>query len=584
MPETVMTETSPQDTEVSPLDHFLHAAEGRLTEGLSPASAMLAYLDWAVHLANAPGKQAQLVQKAFRKSVKFSAYLEQAMSGKSVAPCIDPLPQDHRFRAPEWQKMPYVAWYQSFLLLQQWWYNSTNGVEGATNHAQHAASFTARQLLDVFSPSNFPATNPEVLAAIRKTGGMNLVHGFQNFIEDWERAALQKPPVGAENFRVGHEVAITPGKVVYRNHLIELIQYSPTTETVQAEPILIVPAWIMKYYILDLSPHNSMVKYLVDQGHTVFMISWRNPTAKDRNLGMDDYIQCGIIDALTAVRAIVPRHKVHTVGYCIGGTLLSIAAAALGRSRKNWIKTVTLFAAQLDFTEAGELMLFIDQSQVTFLEDMMWEKGYLDTKQMAGTFQILNSNDLIWSRMVHDYLMGERRPMIDLMAWNADATRMPYRMHSQYLHHLFLDNDFSEGRYRVEGKPATPGDIRVPIFMVGAEHDQVAPWRSVYKINYLTNTDVTFLLTSGGHNAGIISEPGHPRRHFRISTKHDDEPYVDADQWYQDTDPQEGSWWPIWQDWLARHSGKQVAPPPMGNATAGYKPLCDAPGTYVLEE
>jgi len=579
-----MIDGTDTNSEIDPVDRMLHASEGRLTSGLSPASAMLAYLDWAVHLANSPGKQAELVQKAFRKSVKFSGYLEQIATGKNAEPSITPLPQDHRFAAPEWQEMPYAAWYQSFLMLQQWWYNATNNVEGVTEHAQNAASFTARQVLDVFSPSNFPATNPEVLKATRDSGGMNLVHGFQNFIEDWERAVLHKPPMGVENFRVGKEVAITPGKVVYRNRLIELIQYAPTTKTVQAEPILIVPAWIMKYYILDLSPHNSMVKYLVDQGHTVFMISWKNPTEKDRDLGMDDYIETGVYGALKAVRAIVPKQKVHTVGYCIGGTLLSIAAAALGRDRRDWIKSMTLFAAQMDFTEAGELMLFIDQSQVSFLEDMMWEKGFLDTKQMAGTFQLLNSNDLIWSRMVHDYLMGERRPMIDLMAWDADATRMPYKMHSQYLERLFLNDDFSEGRYRVGGKPATPGDIRVPIFMVGAERDHVAPWHSVYKINYLTNTDVTFLLTSGGHNAGIISEPGHPHRHFRISTMHADDAYVAPGTWFDATPQTEGSWWPIWQSWLADHSGASVAPPPIGKPKSDYRPLGDAPGTYVLEE
>ena len=569
---------------VSPLDRYLHATEARLTGGLSPASGMLAYLDWAVHLANAPGKQAELVQKAFRKSVKFGGYLEQVVEGKDATCCITPLPQDHRFSAPEWQKMPFSAWYQSFLLMQQWWYNATNGVEGVTPHAQHAASFTARQLLDVFSPSNFPATNPEVLAQMRRTGGLNLIEGFQNFIEDWRRTVLGKPPVGAENFRPGHEVACTPGQVIYRNHLIELIQYAPTTKTVTPQPVLIVPAWIMKYYILDLSPHNSMVKYLVDRGHTVFVISWRNPTARDRDLSMQDYLDAGVMASLKAVRKIVPKQKVHAVGYCIGGTLLSIAAAAMGRDKLDWLASLTLFASQLDFTEAGELMLFIDQSQVTFLEDMMWEKGYLDTKQMAGAFQIIRSNDLIWSRVVHDYLMGKRRPLNALMAWNADATRMPYRMHAQYLRRLFLNNDFAQGRYLVGGRPATPGDIHAPIFAVGAEHDWVAPWHSVYKITAMSDTDVTFLLTSGGHNAGIISEPGHPHRHYRMATKHNFEPYLAPDAWFAATPAHEGSWWPAWSAWLTRHSGARVAPPKMGNARAGLPPLCPAPGTYVLEE
>ncbi|RMD62490.1 MAG: alpha/beta fold hydrolase [Alphaproteobacteria bacterium] len=579
-----MSEPPVRKEHVYPIDRFLHAWQGRLTAGISPASLMLAYFDWAVHLANSPGKQGELVHKAWRKSVKFGAYLERLAAGKQEGPCIDPLPQDRRFQAPEWQQPPFLFWYQAFLLTQQWWYNATVGIEGVSDHHQDVVSFCARQMLDLFSPSNFPLTNPEVLAVTMRKGGMNLVNGFQNFLEDWERTVLQKPPVGAENFQVGKNVAITPGKVIYRNRLIELIQYAPTTRTVYPEPVLIIPAWIMKYYILDLSPHNSLVKYLVDQGHTVFMISWKNPTEEDRDLGMDDYLERGAMQALEAVRTIIPDRRVHTVGYCIGGTLLAIAAATLGRDGKDWLKSVTLFAAQTDFTEAGELMLFIDQSQVSYLEDLMWDQGYLDTKQMAGAFQLLRSNDLIWSRMVHDYLIGERRPMTDLMAWNADATRMPYRMHSEYLRKLFLNNDLAEGRYTVGDKPVALSDIHVPIFAVGAEKDHVAPWKSVYKINLLSDTDVTFLLTSGGHNAGIISEPGHPRRHHRVATKREGDLYVAPDEWVARTKPREGSWWPTWQAWLARHSGARTKPPGMGRAKAGYPPLCDAPGTYVLEE
>jgi len=579
-----MKDSPQQEGNVYPLDRILHAAEARLTAGLSPTSASAAYMDWAVHLANSPGKQAELVQKALRKSIRFGAHLGRITSGEEQAPCIEPLPQDHRFRTEEWQKMPYAAWYQSFLLLQQWWHNATIDIEGISDHHQDVVGFSARQILDIFSPSNFLMTNPEALKATMEEGGMNLVRGAQNFFEDWERTVLGKPPAGTEKFRVGKDVAVTPGQVIYRNHLIELIQYTPTTKTVHAEPVLIVPAWIMKYYILDLSPENSMVRYLVDQGHTVFMISWKNPDESDRDLGMDSYIEDGIMAALEAIRAIVPKQPVHAVGYCIGGTLLSIAAAAMGRDGKDWLKTLTLFAAQTDFTEAGELMLFIDQSQVSYLEDMMWDAGYLDTKQMAGTFQLLHSNDLIWSRVVHDYLMGERRPMIDLMAWNADATRMPYRMHSEYLRSLFLENDFAAGRYYVGDKPATLTDIHVPFFVVGAEKDHVAPWKSVYKLNLLVDTDVTFLLTSGGHNAGIISEPGHPHRHYRMATKSQEDPYMAPEEWMATTETNNGSWWPVWQAWLSEHSGSRVAPPSSGNAKAGYQPLCAAPGSYVLEE
>ena len=569
---------------VHPIDRFLHAAEARMTAGISPASALGAYLDWAIHLANSPGKQAELVEKAFRKSVRFGAHLQHCLSGKADFPCIEPLPQDRRFRAPEWQQMPFSLWYQSFLLMQQWWYNATVGVHGVSGHHEDVVEFSARQILDIFSPSNFPMTNPEVLKATFEQRGMNFVRGAQNFLDDWQRATLQLPPPGAESFRVGKEVAVTPGKVVYRNRLIELIQYAPTTGTVHAEPVLVVPAWIMKYYILDLSPHNSMVKYLVDQGHTVFMVSWKNPTEADRDVGFNDYLELGVTRALEAVRAITGDKPVHAVGYCIGGTLLSVAAAAEGRNGRHWIKSMTLFAAQTDFTEAGELMLFIDQSQVSYLEDLMWDRGVLDTKQMAGAFQLLRSNDLIWSKMVREYLLGERAPMIDLMAWNADATRMPYRMHSEYLRSLFLNNDFAEGRYYVGDKPAALTDIHVPAFVVGAEWDHVAPWRSVYKINLLADTEVTFLLTNGGHNAGIISEPGHDGRHYRMATKKEHELYLSPEEWFASTPAEDGSWWPAWQQWLAERSGDKVKPPPLGRPKAGYAALCDAPGTYVLAD
>ncbi len=584
MTQTNLPPNAPQAAQVYPIDRFLHALQARMTGGISPSSAWLAYLDWAVHLANSPGKQGELAAKALRKSIRFHTYAWRLLAGRAEGPCIEPLPQDRRFRAPAWRQFPFALYYQSFLLLQQWWHVATTGVHGVSRHHEDVVSFAARQILDVFSPANFVLTNPEVLKATIAEGGANLLRGAQNFFEDWERAALQKKPVGAENFRVGKEVAVTPGKVVYRNRLIELIQYAPQTKTVYAEPVLIVPAWIMKYYILDLSPGNSLVRYLVEKGHTVFMISWRNPTAEDRELGMNDYLELGVMRALDAMRAIVPERAVHAVGYCLGGTLLAIAAAALGRDGKDWLASVTLFAAQTDFTEAGELMLFIDQSQVAYLEDLMWDQGYLDTKQMAGAFQILRSNDLIWSRLVHDYLMGERRPMIDLMAWNADATRMPYRMHSEYLRRLFLDNDLAEGRYTVGDRHIALSDIRAPIFAVGTERDHVAPWRSVYKIHLLADAEVTFLLTSGGHNAGIVSEPGHPGRHYRMATRAHDAPYVAPETWYETTPAREGSWWPAWQAWLAERSSGRVKPPPLGRPEAGYPPLADAPGAYVLED
>ena len=575
---TDITKNPLHDTEPpSNLDRTIHANMARLTFGISPASLFQAYSDWATHLAVSPAKLVRLVEKTARKSCRLMNYLPQAYSHPGQAPCIEPLPQDNRFLEDGWKQWPYNLYSQAFLLQQQWWHNATTGVEGVSRHHENVVSFMARQLLDMVSPVNFALTNPVVLETTQKQAGMNLLRGMQFLMEDIERAANGKPPLGVENFQPGRQVAVTPGKVVFRNRLIELIQYAPTTAKVHAEPLLIVPAWIMKYYILDLSPENSLLRYLRDQGHTVFIISWHNPTESDRDLGMDDYLQLGVLEALKVIQNIVPGKKINGMGYCLGGTLLAIAAAWLASEAEAVLNSVTLLAAQTDFTEAGELMLFIDDSQLSYLDDMMWDKGYLDTKQMAGAFQLLRSNDLIWSPVVQQYLLGQRPPMTDLMAWNADATRMPYRMHSEYLHRLFLNNDLFEGRYQIAGKPVVLSDIQVPLFVVATEKDHVAPWRSVYKIKLATDAPVTFLLTSGGHNAGIVSEPGHPHRHFR----YDSGKYVDPDKWCAVTEIHEGSWWPVLCSWLEQHAGAQVKPPAMGSKA--FPPLCDAPGKYIAE-
>ena len=564
------------------MDRSVGALSAQMTAGLSPAALWLAWSDWAIHLAQSPGKRAELAVKGWRKAARFWLHALRCAQEGDAGCCIEPLAGDRRFEGEAWKKPPFALFYQAFLLNQQWWHNATREVPGVSLHHENVVSFAAKQILDVFSPSNSPLTNPEIIERALATNGMNFVEGYKQFLQDVARHLAGEPPAGAEDFRPGREVAVTPGKVVYRNHLIELIQYAPATGTVHAEPVLIVPAWIMKYYILDLSPHNSLVRYLVEKGHTVFCISWRNVTAEDRNLSLDDYRRLGVMAALDAVGKIAPERRIHATGYCLGGTLLSIAAAAMAHAGDDRLASVTLLAAQTDFSEPGELGLFIGDSQLDYLEDAMWQRGYLDTHQMAGAFQLLRSNDLIWSRMLRHYLMGEPATMNDLMAWNADATRMPYRMHSEYLRKLFLDNDLAAGRYMVEGFPVAIQNIRAPIFAVGTERDHVAPWRSVYKIHYLSDTDVTFVLTSGGHNAGIVSEVGRRNRYYRIAGKTDAEPCVDADAWAAQAEPREGSWWPAWQEWLAGLSSpKRVAPPPMGAPDKGLAVLEDAPGTYV---
>lgn len=565
-------------------DRALRALLARGTGGIAPTALNAAWSDWALHLATSPGKQTRLVEKAMRKTLRLQQYaLRCALTGGENEPCIEPLRQDRRFRAPEWQTPPFNILHQTFLLQQQWWWNATTGVRGVTRQHERVVEFMARQLLDMTSPTNFIATNPEVLARIASTGGANLFQGALNFFEDVQKAASGQTREIPEGFEVGRDVATTPGKVVMRNRLIELIQYEPTTETVHPEPVLITPAWIMKYYILDLSPENSLVQYLLDQGFRVFMISWLNPGPDDRDLGMDDYRQLGQMAALDRVEEITGVSRIHACGYCLGGTMLTIAAAAMARDGDPRLGSLTLLAAQSDFTEAGELMLFINESQVSFLEDMMWEQGVLDTHQMAGAFQLLRSADLVWSRIVREYLMGERSVPNDLMAWNADATRMPYRMHSEYLRALLLENQLASGRYRVDSSVVALSDIQTPVFAVGTETDHVAPWRSVHKVHLLFDAEVTFVLTSGGHNAGIVSEPGHRGRHFRIATTSADAPYRDPTTWEATALPEDGSWWPAWSAWLKQRSSAQDLPAQDATVDAGQA-LGDAPGQYVHQE
>ena len=556
------------------IDRLTHSAVAGRTGGLSPIALSQIWWDWAAHLATSPGRRMELAADAATKAMELAR--TAFMPGLAV--------DDIRYRDPAWKVWPYNVLAATHKAQEDWWAEATTGMPGVSKAHERVASFTARQLLDMAAPSNSILTNPEVQRETLREGGLNLVRGAQHMTEDAVLALTGQPSEGMENFEVGKTLATTPGKVVYRNHLIELIQYAPTTKKVRPEPILIVPAWIMKYYILDLSPRNSMIGWLVAQGFTVFCISWRNPGPEDRDCGMDDYREQGIMAALDVIGQIVPKARVHATGYCLGGTLLSIAAAAMGRDGDDRLASVSLLAAQADFTEAGELTLFINDSQLALLEDMMWRQGVLKAEQMAGTFQILKSNDLVWSRMVREYMLGKRGEPNDLMAWNADATRMPYRMHSEYLRQLFLDNDLAQGRFRVDGHAVSLTDIKGPIFAVGTERDHVAPWKSAYKIVRLSDTDVTFVLASGGHNGGIVSEPGRPGRRFRIHTTRHGEKYLDADAWAETAAPRDGSWWPAWADWLSEQSGAPVKPPTMAAPDNGLSPLCDAPGDYVFQD
>jgi polyhydroxyalkanoate synthase len=565
-PKTIGPETERRAAASDPMARFHDAAEEALASPLSPLALGPAFADVAAHAAFDPAYAAQMAQDAAQQGLR-------ALSGDEDRLAA---PDDHRFADPAWRVPPYSIFASNFLALEHWLDACIRHAPGVAEKHADLAAFAARQWLDAFSPSNLPWTNPEILRTTLAQGGANFVRGFEYLARD-ARRQMKPAARDAEAFVVGRDVAITPGKVVLRNELMELIQYAPSTPQTRPEPLLIVPAWIMKYYILDLSPQNSFIRYLVGRGFTVFCISWRNPGAEMAETSFDDYRRLGPDAALDAIAAITGKTRIHALGYCLGGTLLSIAAAALARDGDGRIASLALLAAQTDFTEPGELKLFIDATQLDELDKIMARQGFLDARQMAGAFSMLRARDLVWSRMVKLYMLGEEENPNDLMSWNADATRMPYRMHSQYLRSLFLHNDLAEGRFKVGGEKVDLRSIKAPIFAVGTERDHVAPWRSAFKIHGLNDGDITFALAAGGHNSGIVSEPGHKNRSFRIAHRPKGEPAPTPQDFWAKAAQKPGSWWPAYADWLDGLSGLLGPPPAMGEA------LSEAPGAYVLQ-
>jgi polyhydroxyalkanoate synthase subunit PhaC len=563
------------------LERQLRAQLAAVTGGLAPEDYSQAWWDWYLNLAKEPGKQLNLLQSAFEKALDTWNFAARAAA--SPAGATEQIPG---FTDPAWNVWPFNIYAKSYSNWANWMQEAlaagAQGGDASTNRLK----FATQQLLDAASPANFLHTNPEILQKTVAESGQNLVRGLQNWLEDAE-GLLNGRRAKTPEFKIGKDLAVTPGKVIFRNRLIEVLQYTPQTDTVYAEPVLITPAWIMKYYILDLSPRNSLVRFLVEKGHTVFVISWKNPTVAERDLGMDDYVQLGFRDALDVVSQAVPDQKVHAVGYCIGGTLLSIGAALLGAQGEDRLASITLLAALTDFSEPGELSVFISPNQLAMLEAVMHQKGVLESEQMGAAFMLLRSKDLLWTPAVNTYLRGERSKPNDLMAWNADGTRMPWKMHSEYLDRLYLNNELAQGEFDVADQRVDLKSIRAPMFVVGTETDHVAPWQAVYKVRGLTRScDYTFLLTSGGHNAGIVSGPVHPKRRFRTRTWPNETERLPADDWLKTTPVQAGSWWPEWQRWLVARSGSEKVPARSieAHSRPGSQPVLeDAPGQYVRE-
>jgi len=578
--DTRPSEKAAQATEKAEILRDLRAQLAALTGGMAPDDYLKAWWEWYLNLASHPPRQAQLAHSAYEKLLDSWQFFARAASGA-------PLPPGHEnlgFSDAAWNVWPFNVYAHTYASWASWWQQALSPPAAANDPNLARVSFAGRMLLEAASPANFLHTNPELLKRTAAESGHNLIRGLKHWLEDVQRTVNGGGHApGTEKFQVGRDVAITPGKVVFRNRLIELLQYAPQTPSVYAEPVFITPAWIMKYYILDLSPRNSLVRYLVEKGHTVFMISWKNPDAADRELSLADYVQLGFLDALAEVRRLIPRERVHAVGYCIGGTLLAIAAAQLAARGDSSLASLTLLAAQVDFSEPGELSVFITPSQIAMLEAVMSKSGVLESERMGAAFAMLRSRDLMWGPAVNQYMRGERPQLNDLMAWNADGTRMPWRMHSEYLERLYLKNELAQGTFTLNGVPVDLGRIRLPMFVVGTETDHVAPWRSAYKVRALTRSpDYTFLLTSGGHNAGIVSGPVHPRRRHRILTWKNGTSTLPCDEWLKSAALHDGSWWPAWEQWLAEHSSARQKPPraPATHAADGTA-LEDAPGTYV---
>lgn len=497
--------------------------------------------------------------------------------GPEAAPLAQPEKGDKRFSAPDWQQNAiFDALKQSYLLAATTLLKSASELQGLDEHQQRKLVFYLRQFVDAISPTNFAFTNPQVIRDAIQTGGQNLTTGMEHLLRDLKTGQIKMTDTDA--FAPGRNLALTLGQVVARNALIELIQYTPTTETVYAVPLLFIPPWINKYYILDMQPQNSLIKFLVDAGFTVFVISWKNPDASLEETSFEDYLTLGPLTALEVVKAITGAKHVTPVGYCIGGTLLSMALPFLAAQGDKTVRAATFFVALQDFSEVGDTGVFIDEPQLTYIEGQMMERGYLDSRSMATMFNMLRANDLIWSNVVNNYLLGKEPPAFDLLYWNADGTRMTRAAHSFYLRNTYLENNLIEpGKIVLKGVPIDLRKIRQDVYAVGAEQDHIVPWKSAWRITQLARGAARFVLGGSGHIAGVINPPSKGRGYWT-----NDKPVKSADEWFAGAEQHAGSWWTDWLEWLKARSGKQVPAPSVGSEQ--YPPITPAPGTYVLEK
>jgi len=501
----------------------------------------------------------------------------KTMAGKKAEPVAKSDPRDGRFKDPQWNDNAFFAFLKQFYLVTTGLAESLVEQAEIDGHMKHKASFYTRQIANALSPSNFVPTNPELLRETIGSSGENLVRGMQMMAEDIERGGgdLRIRQSDDTPFALGKNLAMTPGKVVFENDLIQLIQYNPTTETVGAVPLVIVPPWINKFYILDLVQDKSFIKWAVDQGLTVFVISWVNPDQRHAHKGFGDYMLEGPLEALRVASEITGQKKVHTIGYCVGGTLLAVALAYMAAKGIDRVETATFFTTQVDFTYAGDLKVFVDEEQIQSLEKRMAQTGYLEGKQMANAFNMLRSNDLIWNYFVNNYMKGKAPMPFDLLYWNADSPRMPAANHSFYLRHCYLQNDLSNGRMQVAGETLDLKKVKVPVYNLASREDHIAPARSVFVGSSAFGGPVEYVVAGSGHIAGVVNPPAKNKYQHWLGGP----PTGRFEDWLATATEHPGSWWPHWREWVRRHDGREVAARPVG--TKAYPAIEDAPGRYV---
>ncbi|HLI13397.1 MAG TPA: class I poly(R)-hydroxyalkanoic acid synthase [Alphaproteobacteria bacterium] len=544
-----------------------------------PLNVGSAFIEMTARLMANPAKLVEAQVSLWRDYMALWQNTTRRWLGEPVEPIATPNPEDRRFKDPSWednQLFDFIK--QSYLLSARWIQNTVREVDGLDEKTAKKVDFYTRQFVDAMAPSNFVMTNPEVLRTTIESGGENLVKGLSNLLADLERGKgkLHIKMTDMEAFRLGENIAVTPGKVVFQNDLLQLIQYMPTTDEVYRRPLLVIPPWINKYYILDLREKNSFIKWAVAEGHTVFVVSWVNPDERLAAKTFEDYMSEGLLAALDAVELATGESEVNVIGYCLGGTLLACTLAYMAAKGDERFKSATFFTTMVDFEEAGELGVFIDEEQLASLDEMMRERGYLEGSAMATTFNMLRANDLIWSFVVNNYLLGKDPFPFDLLYWNADSTRMPAAMHSFYLRNMYQENRLVKpGSITLRGVPIDLGRISLPVFILSTREDHIAPWKSTFAATRLYKGPVRFCLSASGHIAGVVNPPAAQKYCYWTSSKKAKTP----EEWLAGAEQHAGSWWPEWGKWIAQFGDGKVKARMPGNGK--LKPIEDAPGSYV---